>query len=73
VKDPIQTNARGAAFIASVALGFLEFEDIPKYVEINNCFEPNPQHRKIYDGMFQEFLNIYKQNKKIYKRLNSKG
>jgi xylulokinase len=72
VKDPIQTNARGAAFIASVALGFLEFEDIPKYVEINNRFEPNPQHRKIYDGMFQEFLNIYKQNKKIYKRLNSK-
>jgi len=73
VKDPIQTNARGAAFIASVALGFLEFEDIPKYVEINNCFEPNPQHRKIYDDMFQEYLNIYKQNKAIHKRLNLKG
>ena len=73
VKDPIQTNVRGAAFIASVALGFLEFEDIPKYVEINNSFEPNPQHRKIYDDMFQEYLNIYKQNKSIYKRLNSKG
>ena len=73
VKDPIQTNARGAAFIASVALGFLEFEDIPKHVEINNCFEPNPQHRKIYDDMFQEYLNIYKKNKAIYKRLNSKG
>ena len=47
--------------------------DIPKYVEINNRFEPNPQHRKIYDDMFQEYLNIYKQNKTIYKRLNSKG
>jgi xylulokinase len=73
VKDPIQTNVRGAAFIASVALGFIEFEDIPKYVEINNRFEPNPQHRKIYDDMFQEYLNIYKQNRTIYKRLNSKG
>ena len=73
VKDPIQTNVRGAAFIASVALGFIEFEDIPKYVEIKNNFEPNPQNRKIYDDMFQEYLNIYKYNKDIYKRLNAIG
>jgi xylulokinase len=72
VKDPIQTNVRGTAFLASVALGFIEFEDIPKYVDIDHCFEPSPQHRNIYDELFQEYLNIYKQNKKIYKRLNSK-
>ena len=71
VKDPIQTNVRGAAFIASVALGFIEFEDIPTFVEIKNSFEPNPQNRKLYDDMFQEFLNIYKKNKPIFKRLNS--
>jgi xylulokinase len=71
VKDPIQTNVRGAAFIASVALGFIEFEDIPSFVEINNHFEPNPQNRKLYDDMFQAFLNIYKKNKPIFKRLNS--
>ena len=71
VKEPIQTNVRGAAFIASVALGFIEFEDIPTFVEINNNFEPNPQNRKLYDDMFQEFLNIYKKNKPIFKRLNS--
>ena len=71
VKDPIQTNARGAAFIASVALGYLEFEDIPRHVEINRIYEPNPANRAIYDAMFQEYLNIYKQNKAIYKRLNS--
>jgi xylulokinase len=71
VKDPIQTNVRGAAFIASVALGFIGFEDIPNFVEINNHFEPNPQNRKLYDDMFQTFLNIYKKNKPIFKRLNS--
>ncbi len=71
VKDPIQTNARGAAYIASVGLGYLSFDDIPEYIQINKTFEPNPGNRKIYDQMFAEFLNIYKHNKAIFKRLNS--
>jgi xylulokinase len=71
VKDPIQTNARGAAYIASVGLGFMAFEDIPEYIQINNIFEPNPENRRIYDQLFAEFLNIYKHNKAIFKRLNS--
>jgi len=73
VKDPIQTNARGAAFIASVGLGYITFEDIPKYVQISNTYEPNPDHRNIYDEMFREYLNIYKQNRSIFKRLNSRS
>ncbi len=71
VEDPIQTNARGAAFIASVGLGYMTFEDIPKYIQINNTFEPNPENRETYDRLFAEFLNIYKHNKAIFKRLNS--
>jgi xylulokinase len=71
VKDPIQTNVRGAAFIAAVGLGYMAFEDIPKYIQINHTFEPNPGNRKIYDQLFAEFLNIYKHNKAIFKRLNS--
>ncbi len=71
VKDPIRTNARGAAFIASVGLGYMTFDDIPNYIQINNTFEPNPENRKIYDRLFAEFLNIYKHNKAIFKRLNT--
>lgn len=73
VKDPIQTNARGAAFIAAVALGYLEFEEIPQHVEIKQKYEPNPANRSLYDAMFREYLKIYKQNKAIYKRLNTIG
>jgi xylulokinase len=71
VKDPIQTNARGAAFIASVGLGFTTFDDIPSHIQINNTFEPNPENRELYDRLFTEFLNIYKNNKAIFKRLNA--
>jgi xylulokinase len=70
VKDPIKANLRGAAYLASVALGHLDFPDIPDRVEIQNIFTPNPDHRGLYDMLFREYLNIYKQNKKIYARLN---
>lgn len=70
LKDPIQTNARGAAFIGSVGLGYLEWNQIPKFIEFSNTFTPNTENRKIYDKLFNEYLNIYKIMKKTYKRLN---
>lgn len=70
VKNPIQANARGAAFIASVGLGFIDWNDIPKYTEYSNIFTPNPENREIYDKLFKEFINIYKTTRKMYKRLN---
>jgi len=71
VEDPIQTNARGAAFIASVGLGYMTFDDIPKYIKIRNTFEPNPDNRGIYDELYEAYLEIYRKNKSIHKKLNS--
>ncbi|MFX1287361.1 MAG: FGGY-family carbohydrate kinase [Promethearchaeota archaeon] len=70
VKDPIQANARGAAFIASVGLGYITWDQIPELVEYSETFKPNPENRAIYDKLFNEFVNIYKIMKKPYKRLN---
>jgi xylulokinase len=70
VQDPMQANGRGAAFIASVGLGFTTFDEIPKLIKHTNIFHPNPANRKIYDELFLEFVNIYRNNKSIYKRLN---
>ncbi len=70
VKDPIQVNARGAALLASAALGILRYEDIDSRVPIVQTYQPNPDHRKIYDELFKEFLAIYESNRKIYARLN---
>jgi xylulokinase len=70
VSDPIQANARGAAFIAAVGLGFLAFKDIPEKVEIKATFKPNPANRAIYDKLFAEFTRFYRQNKASYSRLN---
>ncbi len=70
VKDPIQANARGAAFIASVALGYITFDDIPNLIQYSRTFQPDLKNVKTYDRLFKEFLTIYKSNRKMYKRLN---
>ncbi|MFW9914377.1 MAG: FGGY-family carbohydrate kinase [Candidatus Thorarchaeota archaeon] len=70
VRDPIQANARGAAFIASVALGFAAFSDISKHIQYAKVFQPISSHTKMYDRLFEEFLQIYKNNKAMYRRLN---
>lgn len=70
VKDPMQANARGAAFIASVALGHISFDDIPGLVSYDAAFHPNAENQRIYDELFGEFLQIHKKNKAIYGRLN---
>ncbi len=72
VKDPVKANARGAAFIASVGLGFIKFEDIPDLIQYSGTFRPKPENREIYDRLFKEFINIYKNNRAMYKRMNSR-
>ncbi len=70
VSDPIQANARGTAYIASVGLGMMSFEDIPAVTRIKKVYQPNPDNRKIYDELFEAYLDIYTNNKKMYARLN---
>ena len=70
VKDPIWANVRGAAFLAAVALGYMKFDEISERVEIAKTYPPDPANRKIYDELFKEFLNVYRNNKQMYARLN---
>ncbi len=71
VSNPIQANARGAAFIASVGLGHITFDDIPNLIQISKVYKPNPENRELYDTLFKEYLSIYKTNKDFYRRLNT--
>jgi xylulokinase len=70
VKNPIQANARGAAFIASVGLGYTDWNHIPKHIEYSNIFNPNPNNRELYDSLFKEYVNIYEEIGPIYERIN---
>ncbi len=70
IEHPALTNARGAALIAAVGLGYIRFSDIPQRTRYRNEYHPNPQNRKLYDELYAEFVRLYKQNRGIYARLN---
>ncbi|MFW6011400.1 MAG: FGGY-family carbohydrate kinase, partial [Desulfosalsimonas sp.] len=70
VKDPPLANVRGAGLLGTVALGFLEFDEIQGLVETERTYDPDPANREVYDRMFKEFRAAYKRNRKICARLN---
>ena len=70
MEEPIEVNVRGAALLASAALGFLNFDEIGEHVVVNKTYTPNPDNRNRYDKLFDEFIAIYESNKKTYARLN---
>ncbi len=70
VQDPIQANARGAAFIAGVGLGAIEFSDVPQLVSFRHTYQPTPAHRALYDDRYEIFVEIYRQMKDVYHKLN---
>jgi xylulokinase len=70
LQDPIQANARGAAWIAAVGLGEMAFSDLPGLTHIQHAYQPTPAHRDLYRERFDIFRSIYRQMSPIYKRLN---
>lgn len=71
VENPKECNSRGAAFIASVALGYIKWEDIPNLIKTKRDFKPRAEYREVYDNLFEEFKTVYKNNRKMYRRLNA--
>ncbi len=64
-------NARGAAFLAGLALGHLKVDDIPQRVKIAATYHPVAGNRRLYDELFREFTGVYKRNRKMFARLNA--
>jgi len=71
VADPVYANARGAAWIGAVGLGEISFGDVPGLVQFRRSYQPDGGNRAIYDERFAAFVEIYKQMKTVYRKLNS--
>jgi len=71
ISNPVHANARGAGFIASVAMNELSWENIVDCIKIEGIFHPTHEFRNHYKMMFDEFMNIYHNNRQMYQRLNA--
>jgi len=69
VSDTQEASAKGAAYIAMIALGYLKsFEDVKNIVKIEKIYKPNKENEQIYDKLFDQFRKIYK--KKVSRALH---
>jgi xylulokinase len=69
VADPVMANSRGAGFIGAQALGKLKFDEVPGLVPIAKTWAPDPKNRRVYDAMFEQFLEVYRRTSKVSARL----
>jgi xylulokinase len=66
--DPIQVNVRGAAFLAGVGIGALQFDQIPSRVPLQRHFEPAAAHRELYAASYARFREAHASLRPYYQR-----
>lgn len=69
--DPLAVSAKGAALGAFISLGYREKEEIPELVKISKTYTPDGKHRALYDKMLEQFVNLHKLTKPVFKALNA--
>ena len=68
--EPVLANVRGAGLLTLMALGRITVDDIPSMVAIRGTYTPDRSTTAVYDELYPEFVGLYKQTKRIHKRLN---
>jgi len=71
MENPDLAAAKGSAIISIVGLKLMnKFSDAIPLIKIKKVFTPNTENEEIYNRLFNEYVNIYKRNKKMFKALN---
>lgn len=72
VANPGQAGTKAIALMASLTLGHIKsFDELSNYIKINQTFESNSDNHKIYKLIYKEFKNVYYQNRKWFKRMQT--
>ncbi|MCB1168999.1 MAG: FGGY-family carbohydrate kinase [Leptospiraceae bacterium] len=69
-ESPVETNARGAAWIAGVGLKKMAFSDVSSRIRIRRTFEPEESRRHTMDVAFQRFLEAHNRLAPLYRKWN---
>ncbi len=70
VKDPLQVNTRGAAYLAASILGSMPYSELSRRTEIAHTYTPDRKNQRLYNHMFKEFVRIYVRNRGFYRRMS---
>jgi xylulokinase len=70
VKNPRQANARGAAMVAAVGLGWFGWDEVARRAPIERTFTPSQATRATYDKAYAAFTAYYHATAKLHRALN---
>jgi xylulokinase len=68
--EPRFVNNRGTAFLAFDQLGVASLSEVDKVCKIGHTYQPRPENTDIYDGLFEQFVAAWDQNRPIFEALN---
>jgi xylulokinase len=70
IADPVVANARGAALIAAIGVGEVDWADVPSRVEVMATYVPDLATAATHDRQYTAFRDIYRRTHGIYARHN---
>jgi xylulokinase len=71
VEHPLEAGAMGAALTVAVGLGvYPNMDAIDDIIRIKHVVEPSPKFQARYEGLYQEYREIYAALAPIYRRLH---
>jgi xylulokinase len=62
----------GDAFLAGCAAGLLRREQINDWVRPGRCIEPDFALRPAYDALYGDYLDLYRDSRRVVHRLASR-
>jgi len=62
----------GDAFLAGCAAGLLRREQISEWVRAGRSIEPDATLRATYDGLYADYLDLYRDSRRVVHRLASR-
>jgi xylulokinase len=70
VANPQNVGALGAAITVAIGLGLTNFEHAKEMVKVEKIFDPIVENRAVYNRQYRVFKSLYRQNRKLFKKLN---
>ncbi|MEO6197476.1 MAG: FGGY-family carbohydrate kinase [Dehalococcoidia bacterium] len=71
--DPVHASNRASALLAFQTLGIASLDDIDRFCPIRGTFEPERDHRALYDHLFGQFQASYTALGPVFNTLNGPG
>ena len=70
VDSPQNVGSVGAAAVMAVGMGIIpSLESVESFIPVTKVYEPNPDHKAVYDRCYGAFRKLYPSNRNIYRTL----